>query len=133
MIDSENRLLELADRIGQRMAVAITNSGQMLFLYHATDERIHFNQYYSLHWIDPKEPWILRSGNEEYLFQLPENILKMWLNKSTGELEMKREAINCKAHFFSNMVVYYTDCGQPAIKMISIDRFQLEEALNRLK
>lgn len=31
MIDSENRLLELADKVGQRMAVAITNSGQMLF------------------------------------------------------------------------------------------------------
>ena len=133
MIDSENRLRELADRIGHRMAVAITNSGQMLFLYHTTDERIHFNQHYSLHWIDPKEPWILRSGNDEYLFQLPEHILKMWLNKSTDELEMKREAVNCKANFFSNMVVYYTDYGQPSIKMISIDRFQLEEALNRLR
>ena len=40
MIDTENQLLELADRIGQRMAVAITNSGQMLFLYHVTDGRI---------------------------------------------------------------------------------------------
>ena len=114
------------------MAVAITNSGQMLFLYHTTDEHIHFNEYYSLHWEDPKEPWILRSDQEEYLFQLPESILKVWLNKSTDELKMKREAINCKANFLSHMVVYYTGDGQPAIKMISIDRFQLEEAIYRL-
>lgn len=133
MIDSENRLLELADKIGQRMAVAITNSGQMLFLYHTTDKHIHFNEYYSLHWKAPKEPWILRSDQEEYLFQLPESILKVWLNKSTDELKMKREAINCKANFLSNMVVYYTEHGQPAIKMISIDRSQLKDAINRLK
>lgn len=133
MIDTENQLLELADRIGQRMAVAITNSGQMLFLYHMTDEPIHFRKYYSLRWANPEEPWNLSSGQEEYLFQLPESILKMWLNKSTDELEMKREAINCKANFLSNMVVYYTEHGQPAIKMISIDRFQLEDAINRLR
>ena len=133
MIDTENQLLELADRIGQRMAVAITNSGQMLFLYHVTDGRINFNEYYSLHWVDPQKPWILRSGHEEYLFQLPESILKEWLNKSADELEMKREAINCKANLLSNMVVYYTEHGQPVIKMISIDRFQLEDAIKRLR
>ena len=133
MIDTENQLLELADRIGRRMAVAITNSGQMLFLYHVTDGRINFNEYYSLHWVDPQKPWILRSGHEEYLFQLPESILKEWLNKSTDELEMKREAINCKANLLSNMVVYYTKHGQPVIKMISIDRFQLEDAIKRLR
>lgn len=77
MIDTENQLLELADRIGQRMAVAITNSGQMLFMYHVTDGRINFNEYYSLHWVDPQKPWILSSGREEYLFQLPESILKV--------------------------------------------------------
>ena len=131
-IDSANRLNYLVDKIGQRMAVAITNSGQMLFLYHTKDECVHFGQHYSLHWKHPKEPWILRSDREEYLFQLPENILKMWLSKSTDELEMKREAINCKANFLSNMVVYYADYGQPTIKMISIDRGQLEEALNHL-
>ena len=114
------------------MAVAITNSGQMLFLYHTRDECVRFDQYYSLHWTHPKEPWILRSGREEYLFQLPENILKVWLSKSTDELEIKREAINCKANFLSNMVVYYTNHNQPAIKMISINRFQLEEALSHL-
>lgn len=46
---------------------------------------------------------------------------------------MKREAINCKANLLSNMVVYYTEDGQPAIKMISINRFQLEDVINRLR
>ena len=40
-IDSENRLIDLVDRIGKRMAVAITNSGQMLFLYHTRDLSAH--------------------------------------------------------------------------------------------
>ena len=115
------------------MAVAITNSGQMLFLYHKCDRCISFDQHYSLHWSDPQKPWILRSGEEDYLFQLPVNILKVWLSRSSDELEMKREAVNCKANFFANMIVYYTNYGQPSIKMISIDRFQLEEARKHLK
>ena len=131
--NAEQRLIALANRVGERMAVAITNSGQMPFLFHTTNEQVRFGQQYSLHWTNPKEPWILRSNNEEYLFQLPENILKLWLSKSTDELEMKREAINCKASFFSNMVVYYTNHGQPKIKMISINHFQLEDALKNLR
>ena len=132
-LDSEYDLTDLANKLGRRMAVAITNSGQMIFLYHTVDEPVHFDQHYSLHWTHPEEPWILKSGNNNYLFQLPKNILKVWLDKSTDELEMKQSAIHCKSNFFSNMVVYYTYHGQPAIKMISIDRFQLEEALNYLK
>lgn len=131
-IGSEHELITLADRIGQRMAVAITSSGQMLFLYHETDGQVRFEPYYSLHWRTPKEPWILRSGSESYSFQLPENILRTWLGRSTNELDMKKEALHCKANFLSNMVVYYAECGQPSIKMISIDRYQLEDALNRL-
>lgn len=132
-VDSEYDLIDLADRLGRRMAVAITNSGQMLFLYHTVDEPVRFDQHYSLYWTHPEEPWILKSGNNDYLFQLPKNILKVWLDKSTDELEMKREAIYCKTNFFSHMVVYYTRHGQPEIKMISIDRFLLEKALNHLK
>ena len=45
---------------------------------------------------------------------------------------MRREAINCKAAYFSNMVVYYTKNGLPTIKMISIDKYQLDEARRRL-
>ena len=129
----DQQILDFVDRIGRCMAVAITNSGQMLFLYHIGNGFIRFDQHYSLHWTDPKSPWTLRSGNEDYLFQLPVNILKEWLNKSADELAMRREAIHCKANFFANMVVYYTDCGQPTIKMISIDRSQLEEAKKQLK
>ena len=68
---------------------------------------------------------------DRYSYQVA--IAALWLNKSTDELEMKREAINCKANLLSNMVVYYTEHGQPVIKMISIDRFQLEDAIKRLR
>ena len=132
VMSSENELIDLADRIGRCMAVAITSSGQMLFLYHETDGVVHFDPYYSLHWNTPEEPWTLRSGSESYSFQLPESILKTWLDKSTNELGMKIEALHCKASFLSNMVVYYVKHDQPAIKMISIDRSQLEDAINSL-
>ena len=132
-INSETRLIDLADQIGQRMAVAITSSGQILFLYHTTNERIRFDRKYSLHWSNPQSPWTLRTGEETYLFQLPDGILKTWLNNSNDELQMKQEAIHCKEEFLSNMVVYYTVYGQPAIKMISIDRFELEEAMQELQ
>ena len=54
--------------------------------------------------------------------------MELWLKNSVNELDMKRNAINCKAAFFSNMVIYYKLYGRPQIKMISIDREKLREA-----
>lgn len=129
----EDMVLAIADEVGSRMAVAITNSGQMLFLYRTTGETNEFGDYYSLHWHSSTEPWTLRSGRNEYLFQLPESILKVWLNNSSTNLDTKREAINCKANFLSNMVVYYSEYGRPMIKMISIDKYQLDSARHALQ
>ena len=129
---TDEHIINLANRVGQRMAVAITNSGQMLFLYRESGEENQFDDYYSLYWTAPNHPWKLRSGDYSYLFQLPKDIMKLWLDNASNELEMKKEAINCKANFFSNMIVYYSEFGRPVIKMISIDKYQLEQALNNL-
>lgn len=59
--------------------------------------------------------------------------MKLWLSESKNELEMRREAINCKTTYFSNMVVYYIQNGRPTIKMISIDREQLDNAKQQLE
>jgi hypothetical protein len=114
------------------MAVAITNSGQMLFLYRTDGEGTRFFEYYSLHWVSPELPWIMETGDQTYLFQLPDNIAKLWLDNATNELEMKRAAVDCKTNFLSNMIVYYTENTCPVIKMISIDRYQLENARKNL-
>lgn len=124
----ETQIIDFADEIGKRMAVAITNSGQMLFLYRTAGEETKFSDYYSLHWEKPNQFWSLNSGEQEYVFQLPDNILKLWLENSGNDLEMKKEAINCKANFLSNMIVYFTEYGRPVIKMISIDKTDLERA-----
>ena len=124
----EELIVELAYRIGRRMALAITNTGQILFLYHEQGEEIKFADDYMLHWISPDRPWCLSSGNQSYLFQLPDGIMKQWLKNATDELNMKKEAVNCKATFLSNMVVYYTEHGRPVIRMISIDKYEIEEA-----
>ena len=122
----------MIDSISDRIAIAITNSGQMLFLYRVNNEINQFADDYSLHWQDRNSLWSLVSGNTEYQFQLPNSIMELWLNNSVNELDMKRNAINCKTEFFSNMVIYYQLYGRPQIKMISIDREKLREAQERL-
>lgn len=121
-------LCHMIDSIGERIAIAITNSGQMLFLYRVNNEINEFADDYSLHWIDRNSLWSLVSGNTEYQFQLPNSIMELWLKNSADELDMKRNAINCKASFFSNMVIYYKLYGRPQIKMVSINREKLREA-----
>lgn len=132
--ETEYRIRLLADRIGKRTAVAITNSGQLLFLYCISGEKRFDQEMYTLHWDRQGAPWRLRCGKSTYAFQLPESIFRLWLSKSTDELSRKKEALHCKTEFFSNMLVYYRDLesGVPAIKMISIDRYELEQAMERL-
>lgn len=129
---TEEKVISFANEIGQRMAVAITGSGQLLFLYRQEGEKSEFDDFYSLHWSAPNSPWVLLSGDCSYLFHLPKSIMKQWLENATNDLEMKREAINCKASFLSNMIVYYAEYGRPMVKMISIDRYQLENARKEL-
>ena len=130
---TEEQIIDLARRIGQRMALAITSSGQILFLYHEQGENIEFADDYTLHWGTPSAPWRLRSGEQSYSFQLPDDIMKQWLENATDELNMKKVAIDCKANFMSNMVVYYSQNGSPVIRMISINKYALEEARTALR
>ena len=128
---NEQNIIDLANEIGKRTAVAITNSGQLLFLYRENNDRNEFQDQYELYWGNPNEPWRLKVGNCSYLFQLPEEILKTWLELSSTELDLRKNALDCKAEFLSNMVVYYRDFDKPVIKMISINQYQLEEAKRR--
>ena len=131
---SERQLQDVMEKIGNHMALAITNSGQILFLYHCGNREIDFSDNrYSIYWEDSQQPWRLVSGGEEYLFQLPQYVMKYWLENSVNELEMRKAAINCKSAFLSNMVVYYMNGEMPQIKMISIDQYELKEAKRRLK
>lgn len=128
-----DKICRLADNVGKRIAVAITNSGQMLFLYRTWGEESKFSDNYSLFFVGPELPWKLLSGGHEYCFQLPDSIMKQWLNNAANEIERRKEAIVCKERFLSNMIVYYVKDGCPAINMISIDKDRLSEAKSRLK
>ena len=95
-----------ADEIGRRMAVAITETGQMLFLYqNEEDKQVAFNEYYTLHWTNTKDLWELHSGENKYVFELPTMIRAAWLNQTSNK-SVKENAINCKAQYLSHMVVY---------------------------
>lgn len=130
----ERHVIEVAENVGSQMALAITNSGQILFLYHCGNREINFSEeWYSLYWEREDQPWRLVSGEEEFLFQLPQYIMETWLDNSVNELDMRKEAINCKGTFLSNMVVYYMHYGIPTIRMISINKDELENARQRIK
>lgn len=134
MTPDGRQLTEIIYEIASRSAVAITNTGQMLFLHRISNGNTDFDDRYSLYWNTPDEPWTLRSGQEIYQFQLPKQIQQYWLESSATDLDRKVNAINCKANFFSNIVVYYSgEYGQPKLKMISIDHYELEDALRKLK
>lgn len=130
---TEELVMEFADEIGQHMAAAVLNSGQLLFLYQLEGECIDFLDYYSLHWATPTDPWLLSSGNCKYCFHLPTEILRAWIKGASNDLELKREAVNCKESVFSSMVVYYRNNLQPMIKMISIDEIELYKAKRKLE
>ncbi len=129
----EEKIIELVHKIGRRMALAITSSGQIIFLYHEQGKEIEFADGYVLRRESLEGLWRLCSGYESYLFQLPDGIMKQWLENAIDELDMKKEDINFEATALSNMVVYYTESGRPVIRMISINKDQLEEAKSALK
>jgi len=128
-LENDQELFCVIRNIAERFAVAITNDGQLIFLYRIRGDRNHFDDLYSLHWNSPNEPWELYSGETTYQFQLPDNILKFWLENSATDLDRKVNAVNCKIEFMSNMVIYYSEHGCPRIKMVSIDRYQLQETM----
>ena len=127
----------LIEGIKDRIAVAITNSGQLLFLLRvdeneSNNESLDMN-YYSLEWTDKNHPWKMIIGKHTYLFQLPNELLKTWINESNNDVDLRKNAINCKLDHFSNMVMYYKVNEIPKIKIISIYKQDLYNALNELQ
>lgn len=127
------KIINYAEEIGREMAMAVTDSGQLLFLYQTVGDFISFDDVYSLHWENnDKGCWKLKSGRNEYIFHLPEVMLKQWISNSSNDLELKKWAIDCKYRDFSNMIVYYYDGSEPMVKMISINKDRLNEAKEAL-
>lgn len=131
--EKERKIIEYADEVGNKMAVAITNSGHMLFLHREVGGTASFSDQYSIFWALPDLPWELVSGEVQYSFQLLKYILKQWVKNIENDMELKRTAICCKEEFLSNMIVYYRENGRPTIKMISIDKNRLNEFKRQLK
>ena len=67
------------------------------------------------------------------LFSVTGKYYGQWLANLTNEFEMRKEAINCKEEYLSNMLVYYKENEKPAVSMISINQHKLKEAKERLK
>lgn len=125
----------ICDNIAERMAMAMLDDGQMLFLYNMRDEVPRFeSDYYRLYWANNHAHWYLDCSNQEYAFQLPNKIQEMWVTHAVENIEIKRQhALLYKEAYMSHMVVYYREYGLPKIKMLSIDFEQLKQAKSQLK
>lgn len=130
--EKQEEIIRYADSISEKNAVAITNSGQILFLHREVGRENDFSGEYRLVWVSPQLSWKMGVGGCQYGFQLPDVILKQWINNMSTDLERKREAISIKEKYMSNMIVYYAKNGKPSIGMISIDESHLEDARERL-
>lgn len=51
-------------------------------------------------WSNLSQPWEMRSGNQVYLFQFPESIMKLWLENSTNDLELKKRLLIVRQVFY---------------------------------
>ena len=120
----EDELKKIVKQISSHMAVAITNIGQLLFVCCQNEYDISFK--------NKNEPWTLKCGNKEYLFQLPEHIAESWIEYSEYEIKRKKEVIESTEKPVSNMIVYYRCNEKPVIKMLSIDEKKLQEARKKL-
>lgn len=118
----------LAIEIATKMAIAVLDSGQLLFLYNVSNNEMRFNDHYTLHWENINSLWSLICADNKYVFNLPTLIRNNWLENSSKRT-LQENAIVCKQEFMSSMVVYYTENCVSKIKMISIDK----DALNKAK
>lgn len=130
----EDKLKKIVKQISSHMAVAITNIGQLLFLYCQNgNEEVDFEtNEYDISFKNKNEPWTLKCGNKEYSFQLPEHIAESWIEYSEYEIKRKKEVIESTEKPVSNMIVYYRRNEKPVIKMLSIDEDKLQEARKKL-
>lgn len=114
-------LHEKINEIGKRMALLMTDFGQMIFLYHCEDEDIDFSEKIHLTAVQDKEGlWELYSGDKTYLFQSSKLTMKNWINSCINELSLKNQEI-------LNLVVYFRHNEKPDIKMISVYREEFEK------
>lgn len=133
--DEVNREIDrLVNRLSRDMAVAVTNSGQLLFLFAQNGFSIDdFGEEYSIYWENVSEPWRLRVGRNEFLFQLPDELYAEWIESSQNDEQAFREnAIRQKEENLSSMIVYFKEYERAQVRMISIEGWRLKEAKERL-
>ncbi len=128
---TETDIYRCVDSISSKLALAVTNTGQLLLLYKRDGDINLKGDKYEIHYNQLDKPWILRVGKEEYEFQLPNYMIYDWINKNKDEIKMRKNIYNDKMTLMSNMAVYYIDDGYPRIKLLSINKETMEQIMLR--
>lgn len=122
------------DTISKRTAVAISNSGEILMLFRINEDVNNFEDEFTMHWAsEDKRLWSIKSGDTKYIFTLPNEVLKNWLDKSINDIELKANALAMKGNDFAMLTVYYKGEYKLIVKTISINKYFLEKAKGDLK
>lgn len=135
---TEEDICKFAHEVGRKLALAVTNSGQLLYLYRISEMGLDFeHSEYTLHWKSEDSLWELSNrhttGDICYLFQLPEQLAERMKSHAETFRELQRDAIDMKAEYFSQMAVYYRENGHARIGNIRINKQWLEEAKAKLR
>ena len=119
----EERLCEYIKGICRGMAVAVTSTGQLLFLHNPEGTLSFTDETYSFRWDIKGGPWTLICADVEYRFYLPQLMTLNWLTEESGE----EKALEANINTMSRMVVYYRENGQARIKVLSNSRKIMKE------
>lgn len=119
-------VLDYISDLCKGMALAITNTGQLVFLYNS-EKRIRFpSDKCDISSTKKGESWMLKCSKEEYFFSLPEQIKEHWINE-----ENKSDIIIDDDRIVTRMVAFFRKNGQPQIKMLSINLDKIIELSER--
>lgn len=130
----DRQFIRACDNIAEKISVAMLDDGQMLFLYNLSNRPTEFSEdFYDLYWQQKNSYWILKCGSVEYAFQLPRKIQEEWLKNSNSYNTLRYNALSCKEHYLSHLVVYYLEGGLAKIKILSISKERLQEAYGRFR
>lgn len=124
-----SNFVECVEDLATRINIGILDNGLLLFLlegYKKDDQFPEFSDGFTLHWTNENNLWILSSTNATYYFELPKELIKIWINsdnKNSGALSLKEK-------YFRNIVIFPNILKSDKIDIIKISQEFLDKTID---
>ena len=119
---SEKDIADFVLDICKGMAVAVTNTGQFLFLYSKEDTVSFPKNTYDIKWADDNKTLILLFDKKQYVVNFPSIMVNHWI-------ENEVEVSHFTSDNMSRMVAYYKEKGSPKIEVLKIETDKLRSVI----